>query len=686
MKYIDVVIDNKSNNTDTFFTYAAPDEVGIGARLTVPFARRKKAVDAYCIRENPAPSYDPSRIREIESYDPERSLSEEMISTAVWMRRRYGVKYIDAVKMFTVGGKRIPKKLQKSETADHEAEHDGGIKNDHAYASVNTAHVEVNDPGYTLSPAQKNAAERIIEFADKRVFKPFLIKGVTNSGKTEVYMRVCEAVLNQGRTVIVLVPEIALSEQVGRRFRDRFGDDMVATLHSKLTTSARLGEWIRIRRGDARIVVGARTSVFAPLENIGAIIIDEEHESTYKSDHNPKYETVDIAYKRAEAHGAVLVMGSATPSVASYSRAKSGVYELLEMNERIGESSMPVLETVDMKQEIKAGNTGVISRRLAEETDKALKRGEQVIYFLNRRGFSTQILCPDCGYKMTCPDCGITLTYHKSVNAAVCHYCSRKFPLPDKCPDCGNKFIRYAGTGTEKVEESVSALWPQAKVARFDLDTAANTEDSGKVISDFQKGLTDILVGTQILAKGLDFRNVGLVGIINADVSLNIPDYRSPERTFQLITQVSGRAGRAGGESRVIIQTYDPESDVIQEAAAGDYESFYEAELLHRNIMNYPPYSDIIAVGFVSESEEEAMGYAEAFRKRLLGLRSVPEGAQVLRVRLDERKADGKFRAEFIIKAPPGSRAGYVREYMEYRDRMTEAKSDCFIEIDINPY
>lgn len=660
MKYIDVVIDNKSNNTDTFFTYAAPDEVGTGARLTVPFAKRKKPVDAYCIRENPAPAYDESRIREIASYDPERSLSEEMIGTAVWMRKRYGVKYIDAIKMFTVGGKKIPERKPSGR--------------------------EPQDPEYTLSPEQQNAAERICGYVQKREFRPFLIKGVTNSGKTEVYMRTVEEVLKQGRTAIVLLPEIALSAQVEKRFADRFGEDMVATLHSKLSTSARLGEWIRIRRGEARIVVGARTSVFAPLENIGAIIIDEEHETTYKSDHNPKYETVDVAYRRAQAHGAVLVLGSATPSVTSYSRAKAGIYELLEMKQRIGNSTLPVLETVDMKQEIRSGNMGVISRRLAEETDRALKRGEQVILFLNRRGFSTQILCPDCGYKMTCPDCGITLTYHKSVNAAVCHYCGRKFPLPEKCPDCGNKFIRYTGTGTEKVEETVRELWPDAAVARFDLDTAAKTGDAGRVIADFQKGKTDILVGTQILAKGLDFRNVGLVGIINADVSLNIPDYRSSERTFQLITQVAGRAGRAGDESRVIIQTYDPESDVIKQAAAGDYEAFYEAELLHRNIMNYPPYSDIIAVGFVSESADEASAYAEAFRKRLMGLRSAPQDASVLRVRLDERKTDGRFRAEFIIKAPAGSRAGYIREYMEYRDRMIESKSECFIEIDVNPY
>ncbi len=660
MHFIDVVIDNKSNNTDTFFTYAAPDDVGTGARLTVPFARRKKPVDAYCVREDTVPAYDRSRIKEIESYIPERSLTSEMIDTAMWMRKRYGVKYIDAIKMFTVPGKKEPKGRDPGRSG--------------------------SDPGYALSDEQQAAADRICSAVRSREFRAFLIKGVTNSGKTEVYMRAAAEALDMGRSVIVLLPEIALAAHVEERFKERFGDSLVATLHSRLTTSARLGEWLRIRRGEARIVVGARTSVFAPLENIGAIIIDEEHESTYKSDHNPKYETVDIAYKRAAAHGAVLVMGSATPSVASYSRARSGVYELIEMNERIGSSVMPDVETVDMKAEIRAGNTGVISRKLAGEIDRTLKNGEQVILFLNRRGFSTQILCPDCGFRMTCPDCGISLTYHKSAGAAVCHYCGRKFDLPEKCPDCGNKFIRYTGAGTEKVEEAVTDLWPDARTARFDLDTAMKTEDAAAVIADFQQGRTDILVGTQILAKGLDFRNVGLVGIINADVSLNIPDYRSSERTYQLITQVAGRAGRTGGRSRVLIQTYEPDSDIIREAASGDYESFYESELLHRNIMNYPPYSDIIAVGFISESAEEASGYAESFRKRLLSLRSQPEGAQILKVRLDERKTDGRYRAGFIIKAPPGSRGGYVSEYIEYRDRMTEAKSDCFIEIDINPY
>ena len=659
MQYIDVVIDNKSANTDTLYTYRASDEVKAGAKLTVPFARRS-SVGAYCIRTGVQPDIDDSKIKEPLTYEPERSLSPEMVETALWMRKRYGIRYIDGLKMFSVDGKR-EKALKCRER-------------------------EGSEPGYTLTGEQQAAADRICASIRNREQKTYLIKGVTNSGKTEVYMRAAAEALSQGRTAIILLPEIALASQLAERFRDRFGSGIIATLHSRLRKSERLSEWLRIRRGEARIVIGARTSVFAPLDNIGVIVIDEEHESTYKSDHNPKYETIDVAFKRASLSDAALVLGSATPSVTSYFRAKSGIYELIEMKNRIGESRMPVLETVDMRKETMAGNTGVLSRELARRISASLGRKEQVILFLNRRGFSTRIFCPDCGYKMTCPDCGITLTYHRSSNAAECHYCGRKFPLRDVCPDCGSRFIRYAGAGTEKVEEEVRRLWPGAGVDRFDIDTASAADDPAKVISDFQKGKTDVLVGTQILAKGLDFRNVGLVGIINADVSLNIPDYRAPERTFQLITQVAGRAGRTGGDSSVLIQTYDPGSDVIKEAAAGDYESFYESELLHRRIMNYPPFSDIISVGFAADDDETALSYAEAFRNRLAGLRSAPEGASVMRVRLDERRTDGRSRAVFIIKAPRGSRAGYVGEYMAFRDRLTKSRAPVFIEIDINPY
>lgn len=660
MQYIDAIIDNKSQYTDNFYTYSAPDDVEVGARVEVPFAGRKKPVPGYCVRVGVVPEIDESKIKEIAEYIPERSLNEEMVETALWMRRRYGVKYIDALKMFETGGKRPAKALAREG--------------------------EGRDPGLSLSKGQSEAAGRICKAVNDKKFKAFLIKGVTNSGKTEVYMRAAAEALSQGRTAIVLLPEIALSEQVAERFRERFGEGMVATLHSRLKGSERLREWLRIRNGEARIVVGARTSVFAPLDNIGVIVIDEEHESTYKSDHNPKYETVDIAYKRASYSNAVLVLGSATPSVVSYYRGKNGLYEILEMDERIGESKMPSLDIVDMRRETISGNPEVLSRELVRGIDDTLAAKEQVILFLNRRGYSTQVLCPDCGHKVVCEDCGITMTYHKAYNAMVCHYCGKKEPLPRICPNCSSEYIKYIGTGTEKVEETVRRLWQNASVSRFDLDTASDRNDASKVIRDFQSGKTDILIGTQILAKGLDFKNVGLVGIINADVSLNIPDYRSTERTYQLITQVAGRAGRTGGKSRVLIQTYDPESEVIKEAAAADYEGFYESELLHRRLMNYPPFTDIIAATFLSNDENTAMAYAEMFRNRLIELKEAPKGVQILRPRVDERRSDDKARAVFIIKAPQGSRAGYINEYMEFRDRIIAKKANCFMEIDVNPY
>lgn len=661
MKYINAVIDNKAERTDSFYTYLAPDEVQVGDKLTVSFGARKKSIDAYCVETYVIPQCDVAKIKTIESYDTERSLTAEIIDTAKWMRQRYGVKYIDAIRMFTVNGKReLKNKKEKSS--------------------------ECHAPDFSLTAEQQNAASQLSAAIQSGTTSTYLIKGVTNSGKTEVYMEAVSTALNMGKTAIILLPEIALASQIEQRFIERFGEKTVATLHSKLTTSVKLDEWLRIRRGEAKIVVGARTSVFAPLDNIGVIVIDEEHESTYKSDHNPKFETVDVAYKRAQAHGATLILGSATPGVVSFYRAEQGIYNLIEMKHRVGDSIMPEIEIVDMKQEVRNGNFGVISSRLAEEITRTLARKEQAILFLNRRGFSTHIICPDCGYVMSCEDCGITMTYHKSINSCVCHYCGRKKPVPDKCPDCSSEYLRFVGSGTEKVEDSVADIWPDAGVARFDLDTVTSGTDIRKVIKEFQDGRTDILVGTQILAKGLDFRNVGLVGIINADLGLNIPDFRSAERTYQLITQVSGRAGRAGGYSRVIIQTYEPDSDVIHDAAAGDYISFYETELMHRNIMNYPPFSDIISVTFTEKKSGEAMRYAQHFRNILLRMKGMPEATTILKPVEEEHKSDGKSRVSFLIKAPVGTRSGYLKAYLDYREKMIQSDADCYIEIDVNPY
>ena len=667
MKYVDVVIDNKSEYMDSFFTYMAPDYINVGDKVTIPLARKQKGAEGYVVSIDTVPGIEADKVKEIIGIDKDRSLTPEIIDTAIWMKSRYGVKYIDAIRMFDVTGKRIPHHIKEY----HETKLE-------------------DEP--TLSEEQKYAALDICNSIDNELGKSFLIHGVTNSGKTEVYIRAVKSAIARGKSAIVLVPEIALSSQIAERFSKRFGKEQVAIMHSKLKTSERLAEWMRIKSGEAKIVVGARTAVFAPASDIGVIIIDEEHESTYKSDHNPKFETVDVAFRRSKYHNATLVLGSATPSIVSYNRAMDGIYQLIEMKNRIGNSIMPEVQIVDMRDELRSGNSSIISRKLLASITQTVKDGDQVILFLNRRGFSTQVLCPECGYIMMCPDCDITLTYHKKENAAICHYCGRKFKVPEICPECGNSTLSFIGTGTERLEETIEELVPNAKVERFDLDTAKNSSEIKKTLRHFNSGKTNILVGTQILAKGLDFKNVGLVGIILADSSLNIPDYRSPERTFQLITQVSGRAGREGGKSKVILQTYQPEDDTIKKAANRDYYGFYEQELAHRKNMNYPPFSDIITVIFVDKKGSKTeysstLDHANDFRKYLLSMKNLPTGTTIYEPKLDtQRGGADRNRVIFMIKAPRGTRSGFVSAYMNYRELMIKHRSTCHIELDINPY
>ena len=667
MKYVDVVIDNKSEYMDSFFTYLAPDYINVGDKVSIPLARKPKGAEGYVVSLDTVPGIEADKVKEIISIDKDRSLTPEIIDTAIWMKSRYGVKYIDAIRMFDVTGKRVPKQLKAYDETKLE-----------------------DEP--ILSEEQENAALDICNSIENQLGKSFLIHGVTNSGKTEVYIRAVKSAIARGKSAIVLVPEIALSSQIAERFSKRFGKEQVAIMHSKLKTSERLAEWMRIKSGEAKIVVGARTAVFAPASDIGVIIIDEEHESTYKSDHNPKFETVDVAFRRSKYHNATLVLGSATPSIVSYNRAMDGIYQLIEMKNRIGNSIMPEVQIVDMRDELRSGNSSIISRQLLASIAQTVKDGDQVILFLNRRGFSTQVLCPECGYIMMCPDCDITLTYHKKENAAICHYCGRKFKIPKVCPECGNNNLSFIGTGTERLEETIEELVPNAKVERFDLDTAKNSSEIKKTLRHFNSGKTNILVGTQILAKGLDFKNVGLVGIILADSSLNIPDYRSPERTFQLITQVSGRAGREGGKSKVILQTYQPEDDTIKKAANRDYYGFYEQELAHRKNMNYPPFSDIITVIFVDKKGSKTeysstLDHANDFRKYLLSMKNLPTGTTIYEPKLDtQRGGADRNRVIFMIKAPRGTRSGFVSAYMNYRELMIKHRSTCHIELDINPY
>lgn len=419
--------------------------------------------------------------------------------------------------------------------------------------------------------------------------KPFLLFGVTGSGKTEVYMNIIEHVLNQGKTAIILVPEISLTPQMVEQFSNRFGNQ-IAALHSALSDGEKYDEWRRIARGEASIVIGARSAIFAPLKNIGIIIMDEEHSDSYKQgDKDPRYHARDIAIWRAKYHACPVLLGSATPSLESMARAQKGVYQLLTLTERVNGRKLPDVEIIDMNQEAKKSSSH-LTETLLKEIRCCIDRGEQAILFLNRRGFSTFVTCKNCAETIKCPHCDITLTYHKSNRMLRCHYCGYATPLPKVCPNCGEKSLSDLGVGTEKIEEELHNLLPYARVLRMDVDTTSRKGAHKKMIDAFRGHEYDILLGTQIVAKGLDFSDVTLVGVINADTSLNIPDFRSSENTYSLLSQVAGRSGRSSKQGKVLIQTFNPDHYAISYVKRHDYLGFYKEEMVIRRKLGYPPY------------------------------------------------------------------------------------------------
>ncbi len=409
--------------------------------------------------------------------------------------------------------------------------------------------------------------------------------------------------IKRGKQSIILVPEISLTPQTIDRFVGRFGD-LVAVLHSRLSYGERFDEWRKIKNGEVKIVVGARSAVFAPFEDLGLIVIDEEHETTYKSSQNPKYDTIEVASKRVEIENGILVLGSATPSLLSYHKALNGEIQLLELDERINNYNLPAVNVVDMREELKVGNKSMYSRELYNSIDDNLKNKKQTILFLNRRGFSTFVSCRECGYVVKCDSCDISMTYHRNIDKVRCHYCGLAIGPPKICPVCRSKYIRYFGVGTEQVEEYTKNAFPNARVARMDFDTTSKKGSYEDILGTMKNGEIDILIGTQMISKGLDFKNVTLVGVIAADTALNLPDFRAPERTFQLITQVAGRAGRGQDEGKVIVQTYDPDHYSISLSQKHDFKGFYDNEIKLRKEFMYPPYCDMINILIYGESSK----------------------------------------------------------------------------------
>lgn len=488
--------------------------------------------------------------------------------------------------------------------------------------------------GFVFTPAQRSALEAIRESVAARQFSVSLLHGVTGSGKTAVYLAAMQQVLAEGRSAILLVPEIGLTPAAAAHLHQVFGDQ-VAILHSALTDDERAEQWHRIRRGETRIVVGTRSAVFAPVSDLALIIVDEEHDNSYKQEETPRYHARDVAIIRAKIAGAAVALGSATPSLESYFNAQKGKYRLLELPERIEKRPLPEVEMIDMRQEFQAtGKEDAISRRLAEEIGERLERGEQCMVLLNRRGYSAFLLCRACGETVQCKNCAIALTFHKREYKLECHYCGYTQRVPKVCPACGSEYVQYLGTGSEKLEEQLHAMFPRARIARLDRDTVRGRHDFERVLAALDAGELDIVVGTQMIAKGHDIHGVTLVGVVGADIALGLPDFRAAERTFQLLTQVAGRAGRGESPGKVVLQTLFPEHYAVQFAARHDYAGFYEKEVRYRSWMRYPPFNALANVLLRGESLTEVMRWAGILGKwfeakpAVDGTRSTADGSR----------------------------------------------------------
>ncbi len=665
--YAEVIVDLNVRRTDRPYYYAVPDflweKVGIGSRVLVPFNQRR--VTGYVVGFGSPGEELGSKIKEIAGLAGEEPVfTGEMLALARWLSENYlctmaeafgcmlapsflakGLKLKNIVRP-AVGKEEIekvfgelnkaPKQLAVMKKAleapgltKQELARACGVQSRTVDALVKKGFLAVERelPALQhtfdnevrtaakfpdLNEEQKKALEEIKESIAAGKFGVFLLHGVTGSGKTEVYMRAVAAALEMGRQALVLVPEISLTPQMINLFGERFGP-LVAVLHSALPGSERYREWWRIKEGLAPVVLGTRSAVFAPFKNLGFIVIDEEHESSYKQDDHLRYHAREVALKRAQFFKAAVVLGSATPSLESHCRAAAGgPYRLLKLTSRIDGRPLPKVRVVDMRKEFKDGRTGLFSRFLTACVDARLERGEQVLLFLNRRGYATVVSCLQCGEVLKCPNCDISMTYHLD-GRVHCHYCGHTLPVTVNCARCGGPCVRYFGAGTQKVEDEARRLFPGARILRMDSDSTSRRGSHQEIFQTFVSGGADILIGTQMVAKGLDMPGVTLVGVINADVSLHMPDFRAAERTFQLLTQVAGRSGRGSRAGEVVVQTFNPEHYSIACAASYDYESFYRREMKIRRALAYPPFVSLARLLFTHECEEEVeLGAAQA--------------------------------------------------------------------------
>ncbi|MBK1810607.1 primosomal protein N' [Clostridium sp. YIM B02505] len=650
-----VVVNSDALKVDKLFTYEVPDKFGPliqkGHRIRVPFGKGNKTIEAFVMDLYNDYNGNISKLKAIsEVCDENPLITEDDFSLIQFMREKYLCKYIEAIrvliptgimkgnkiktkKVICYGGAELQGNLNKpnyKNAVDIISENSGIytrselmdkfnlsaytlskllenniiFSDDEQVNRINTRKYETYS-SKNLNMEQQQAVDAILSSKNKLI----LLKGVTGSGKTEVYMNLVSHMLNEDKTSLILVPEIALTPQMIERFKGRFGKN-VAVFHSRLSDGERFDEWFRIKNGDVKLVIGARSAIFLPFDNLGLIVIDEEHEGTYKSEQNPKYHTREIAEFKSKLTGCTVVYGSATPSIESYFKALAGNMKLVELKNRVDNSSLPKMEVIDMREELSNNNKSMFSKKLYEAIQDRLEKKEQIIIFLNRRGYSTFVSCRKCGYVFKCPHCDIAMTYHTN-GYLVCHYCGTAHRQQSECPSCSSKYVKYFGAGTEKLEIEITKLFPKARVLRMDVDTTRKKNSHEEIYNTFKNGNADILVGTQMISKGLDFPNVTLVGVITADISLNLPDFRSSERTYQLITQVGGRAGRGSKEGNVLVQSYNPEHYSLSYAKNNDYEGFYEEEIVLRKSMNYPPYSNIMLINLSSKNQVDLQKHCE---------------------------------------------------------------------------
>lgn len=736
-----VVFDNREHNVDMFFDYNVPSRfeniLHPGTRVKVPLGRGNKSANGIVVSLNEKSDFE--NLKDISGILGDMPVcSEKMIRLCMWLKKRCFCSFYQAIRLVAPPGmsrgmkhktKRYIKLLADKSEAKllaeaFEKKHANMLsttifalcENDYmpceellkqtgasssvlrnlekkGIAKISEEFVErkafcSSDIKSTSAYKPTDEQKKVIDFLNESILQKkhekVLLRGVTGSGKTEVFLQAIETAIKNGKNAIMLVPEISLTPQTVNRFVSRFGD-FVAVIHSGLSDGERFDEWQKIREGRVKVVVGARSAVFAPFENIGIIILDEEHENSYKSDSSPRYHAAEVAAKRAEEDGAVLLLASATPTVCDYHKAEEGHYKLFEMNKRYNEMELPAVKVVDMRSELfENKNRSPISFLLKSEIEKNLKSKSKTILFLNRRGYSTFVSCRECGYVVECPDCSISMTYHKNTDDLVCHYCGHTRGNITVCPECGSKYVRYFGTGTQRIEEELKNLFPDACIMRMDFDTTKNKGGHEKVLNEFaERG--DILLGTQMVTKGLDFKDVTLVGILAADTTLCMDDFRAGERSFSLFTQVCGRAGRGDIPGRAVIQTYQPYNSIIKYASKQDYISFYKSEIKARERLYYPPFCRIVCIMTVgdddaktSERAEEIGGIIEDFLKEYCGRVDMikPQAAPI-------NKIKSQFRYRIVLKVDDLEGIRPVLEMIT--EKFSSNKGGVYLSIDIDP-